>query len=187
MPMTKAGNQEEIGEKLYFFRSARAGEHRCLVFAHGGHLHGDGDFGLPAGITLSFNQKEDGKALTSNPYMEMFLNGEPREGRIETFAGPVRLKNYSLGKGVGSHWKDKNTTVSYEQIEENMGKQIGLGNWTPHIVTVRRRFRGLGRLTTLSDLVPAVLLHAPAITRFYIAACRGDASKKRFLSFLARI
>ena len=174
MPMDKAANQEEVGEKLYFFRSPKAGETRCLVFAHAGHLYGDGDFALPDGLTLHFMQKEHGKALSTNPYQAMFNLGRPKAASVETLAGPTRVTDYSLGKGVGSHW-EKKTTISYTEICEKMSRQVGMGSaWTPHIVTVRRRFRGLGRLVKLSALVPAVKAHEQAINEFFIAACRGD-------------
>ena len=188
--MDLAGNQHAVGEKLYFFKSSKPAEGRCLVFAHGGHLWGDAkDFALPGGITLSFNQKTDGKALTTSPRTAM-LN-KPSLGSMETFEGPTRVKDYSLGKGVGSH-SDEKTTVTYEGIEKLMQGQMNqASSWSPHIVTVRRRFKGLGRLVSLGDLVTQVsafaLQQQVPISHFYIAACRGDASGRRLVSTLARI
>src|SRR5262249_47399421 len=148
---------EEIGEKLYFFRSEQAGETKCLVWAHGGHLYGDGTFNLLSNINLHFLQREHGKSLTSNPWMTMFAGGKPRAETLESFRGPRQVTNYSLGKGVGSHWKGD--TISYQQIREKMTAQLRLhnGQWCPHIVIVRRRFRGLGRLITLHELVLRVV------------------------------
>jgi hypothetical protein len=177
MPMNQATGQEEVGEKLYFFRSTKPGETRCLVFAHGGHLYGDGDFALPGNITLHFMQRQHGKALTTNPFQAMFLLGKPRAESLETLTASSRVTDYSLGKGVGSHWKGN--TISYQEIRQKMNGQVGMGNaWTPHIVTVRRRFRGLGRLVKLSEVVPAITAHEPTVNEFFIAACRGEKLSK---------
>lgn len=188
--MGPALNQFAVGEKLYFFESPKANESRCLVFAHGGHLWRDAaDFALPGGIRLSFNQKTDGEALTTNPRIAMFY--EPRGQNIETFIGPTRVKDYSLGKAVGRHW-ERSATITYQEIRATLDGAVAANqSWTPHIVTVRRRFRFLGALITLSKVVTEITQFAQtrnvAITHFYIAACRGDHSKQRLKSMLTRI
>lgn len=188
--MRPGPNQFAVGEKLYFFESPKANERRCLVFAHGGHLWRDAaDFTLPEDIKLSFNQKTDGKALKTNPRTAMFY--EPRIDNIETFEGPTRVKDYSLGKAVGRHW-EADTTITYQEISATLAGAVKAGqHWTPHIVTVRRRFRFMGALITLSKVVTEITKFAEArdvkIKHFYIAACRGDHSKQRLKSTLARI
>lgn len=183
--MDHASNQEAIGEKLFFFRSFKENQRSCLIFAHGGHLHGDGTFQVPSSTTLKFYQKEHGKAVVTNPWRA--ITGTPSESQMETVKGGILIPNYSLGKGVGSHWEGD--TITYKQLEERQRSQGGdrLAHWAPHIVTVRRRFRCLGRLITLADTIPAILKHEPSITTIYICACRGDHTSSRFKSFLARI
>ena len=191
MPMTHATNQVALGEKLYFFRSAKPNENKCLIFAHGGHLWRDApDFVLPNNLNLSFMQKDDGRAIVTNPWKSMFLNGKPADNTLQTIAGGNRVKEYSLGKGVGSHWE--RDTISYEEIGQQMaGRPDVYPNWCPHIVVVRRRFRCLGRLIPLSQAVAEINAYSQqqnlGIDQIYVAACRGDHSTSRFLSVMARI
>src|SRR5690606_24623387 len=66
MPMAAAGNQIPLGDKLYFFTSPTPATTKCLIWAHGGLLRGDGTYALPAGTTIHYYVPH-GQARVTNP------------------------------------------------------------------------------------------------------------------------
>jgi len=60
------------------------------------------------------------------------------------------------------------------------------GDWCPHVVSVRRRFKMLGKTIQLGEIIDAVQAHNPQIVEFYYGACRNDYSGNRALSGLIR-
>jgi hypothetical protein len=178
--MTLAANQQDVGDKLSFFRSPTAGNTKCLVWAHGGLLHGDGQFTTPVAIRFSVAH---GEAFSSNPTRAILYDHS--SDNLAVAAGQA-CQDYSLGKAVGDHWKGEH--VSYHDVARLMQTAADANsNWSPHVVVVRRRFRCLGRVIKLSKLIEQVMAHEATIDTFYCACCRGDHSNARVKSFFVRI
>ncbi|KAF0815365.1 hypothetical protein IGB42_00446 [Andreprevotia sp. IGB-42] len=172
--MEKAKGQAAVGSGLYFFRSDKAGEKRCLIFGHGGQLWASGRFDLPAGIELRFWQQNHGDALLTNPGYAVKGQVKPAEADMQIITGPsTGIPNYSLFKGVGYHWEKMSS--DYADIRGAMDYMQGKGDdWTPHVVTIRNRGWAFGHYQTLSSIISAIKRHAPQITEFHVACCRGD-------------
>lgn len=186
MPMAAAGNQVPLGDKLYFFTSPVATD-KCLIWGHGGLLHGDGMYNLPEGLTIHYYVPH-GQPRVSNPTMGIRAGTLGQEPGHHT-AGPAAIPNYTLRKGVGSGWSGE--AFSYHDIERKMNDNgdyvngVG-GDWCPHVVSVRRRFKLIGKSINLGEIIDAVIAHDPNITQFYYGACRGDYSGSRIKSGLIR-
>jgi len=194
MPMARAGNQEAIGDYLYFFRSPVAGTRQCLIFGHAGWVPRLGDkFTLPAGITLNFRSWH-GSPNTSNPTREV-LTGGPRfdrdaqrmatQGKAarmlldnhekKDFVGGESVCNYIIVKGLGKHWDKKNPNdSSYMSISGTMNTRAAANGNCPHFVSVRSRsFWGSEKYQLLGGVINAVVAHEPAVNQFIMAGCRG--------------
>ena len=188
MPMAAAGNQIALGEKLYFFTSPVPGTTKCLIWGHGGLLHGDGMYALAAGSTIHYYVPH-GQALVSNPTRGIAGPTLGQAGPGYTVAGPANIENYTLRKGVGSGWQGD--AFSYHDVEQQMNSNsdyvthVG-GDWCPHVVSVRRRFKMLGKTLSLGEIIDEVQRHDPAIVEFYYGACRGDYSGSEFKSAAIR-
>ncbi len=187
MPMAPAGNQIALGEKLYFFTSPAPGTTKCLIWGHGGLLHGDGQYALPAGTTIHYYVPH-GQARLSRPANGIRAGSMGDNPGIRV-AGPANIENYRLRKGVGSGWSGE--AFSYHDVEQKMNDNQGYvahvgGDWCPHVVSVRRRFRMIGKTILLGDIIDAVQQHDATIVEFYYGACRGDYSGSAVKSALIR-
>lgn len=192
MPMPAAGNQVALGDKLYFFTSPVAGTTKCLIWGHGGLLHGDGQYALQAGTTVHYYVPHGQPRRThpSRGIRAQVLADLP--GHHVT--GPANIENYTLRKAVGSGWSGE--AFSYHDVERKMNDNrdyltgVG-GDWCPHVVSVRRRFKMIGKSITLGEIIDAVQQHDANIVEFYYGACRGDYSgsavKSAFIRAVAEV
>lgn len=173
MPLARTANQETIGDKLYFFRSPRPGETTCTIIAHGGKLHGDTTFTLPANVSVSFFVP-DSQALQTNMLFNVKYAGDDAMMRpLPPITGPGNCPDYSLAKFAGKHNTAKS---SYVDMNRYMQERLNQSPHTcPHLVSIRSRslFKGYSKIVKLSEVITAVLGHEPSINLFYVAACRG--------------
>jgi hypothetical protein len=193
--MPRAGNQIELSPKLYFFNSPVANTTKCLIWAHSGLLHGDGTYPLAAGLRMRYYVRP-GDVREVSPAAGIQAGNAAIHARY-TDAGPMAIPNYTLTKALGS---GLNEAFSYHDVQRNMntnagavgaerarrGGQPAIDEWCPHVVSVRRRFRCLGKTVQLGEVIDAVLAHNDAITDFYLGGCRGDLSRRPVRSFLTR-
>lgn len=187
MPMTTAGNQIALGEKLYFFTSPINNTTSCLIWGHGGLLHGDGSYQLPANTTIHYYVPH-GQVRISNPTLGI-RGSQLGQNPVGHITGPVAIENYRLRKGVGSGFSSQH--FSYHDVEQAMVDnqqyaQVVGGGWCPHVVSVRRRFYFKGKTVQLGDVINLVQQHDPNIVDFYYGACRGDRSGDQLTSICVR-
>ncbi|MFL6601287.1 MAG: putative adhesin [Steroidobacteraceae bacterium] len=187
MPMPAAGNQVALADKLYFFTSPNPTSTKCLIWAHGGLLHGDSQYALPPGTTIHYYVPH-GKGRPTSPSQAIRAgNGGPDPGYHVT--GPANIENYRLCKAVGSGWPKE--AFSYHDVEQKMNMNQAFvagagGDWCPHVVSVRRRFKMIGKSIPLGEIIDAVQQHNPQIVVFYYGACRDDFSGSAVRSALIR-
>ena len=187
MPMAQAGNQIPLDDKLYFFTSPIPGTTKCLIWAHGALLHGDGQYALATGTKIHYYVPHGQKRQT-NPTRAIRAGVLGDDPGI-TVTGPANIENYRLAKAVGSGWSS--TAFSYHDVEQKMNDNGGFvthvgGDWCPHVVTVRRRFQFIGKSILLGDVIDAVQGYDATIVEFYYGACRGDYSGSTVMSAWAR-
>lgn len=188
MPMQKAGNQIALGEQLYFFTSPAPGTTTCLIWGHGGHLAGDGQYDVPSGVTVHF-YTDHGQNRQSNPTDAILAGTNGQDAKISV-AGPAKIPNYTVRKAVGKGWGNDEMTISYHDIERLMRtNQSSLaygGKWCPHVVTVRRRLKLGGKTMQVGAIIDAVRAHDANITDFYYGGCRAEYGDKPALSLIIR-
>jgi hypothetical protein len=188
MPMARAGNQIPLGDKLYFFTSPTPATTKCLIFAHGGLLRGDGKYALPAGTTIHYYVSH-GKARKTNPTLAILAENTGEQLLDLCVTGPANIENYRLRKAVGSGWSGE--AFSYHDVQRTMNQNQGYaahanGNWCPHVVSVRRRFKMMGKTILLGEIIDAVQQHNPNIVDFYYGGCRVDHSASAVKSAFMR-
>lgn len=172
----RAGNQETIGENLYYFRSLAEPANRrdCLVMAHGGWTEGGPTFTVPDGITVHFYVPHG--ATAANPSVQIHILERSNYADRNVYGPGSTCFNYNLGKVLG-HGGDITGSDYYGMVEVFMD-QAGAGvsrggrNWAPNIVSVRNRvFKG--RFVNLESLIGQVKAAHSDITTFYVLACRA--------------
>jgi hypothetical protein len=173
--MQHAGNQIALGDKLYFFTSPIVGTTNCLIWGHGGLLFGDGRYALPGGTTIHYYVPH-GQNRTTKPSIAI---GPSSAGALPGYhvTGPADIENYRLRKAVGSGWSGE--AFSYHDVAAMMSEnqdymRVVGGNWCPHVVSVRRRFKMIGKTIQLGEIIDAVQHHDANIVGFYYGACRAD-------------
>jgi len=169
-----------LGEKLYFFQSPAANMRQCLIWGHGGLLHGDGPYPLPSGVTVRYFVPH-GQPHNTNPG---HIIGGPNVGEMATLTnlcvtGPANIEDYTLRKGIGA--SGGIPAFSYHDVQDRMKDNRDLlahraASWCPHVVSVRRRFQFIGKTIRLGEIIDAVLAMDPIIDEFIYAPCRGDLS-----------
>jgi len=182
MSMPHAANQVALGEKLYLFTSPRANSPDCLIYGHGGLLHGDGAFKLMDGLSLAYFV---GAGDANEIEMKDMIGPDAKCNPGRTIKGEAWIDNYTMAKGVGSG-SSAPEPMTYESIAALMRKQVNNSSWCPHVVSIRRRWIK-GKMIQLSEIVETVHNHNANITHFVYGACRGDKTAEYFASMMIRL
>ena len=188
MPMLKGNNQVALGDHLYFFSSPQTGNTDCLIWAHGGLLHGNGNYNLANGLTLEFYVDHGQVRRTGIVSAMKGPVGGERVLMSATVQGPAAVENYTLRKAVGSGWKK--AMFTYRDVTDAMGDSHDYllnagGSWCPNIVMPRRRMLK-GKTISLGEVIDAVTQQYNHITKFIYGGCRSDYSQDFILSSLIR-
>ena len=190
MPMVAAGNQTPLGEKLYFFTSPMQSTTTCLIWAHGGLFHGDGQFVIPNGVNVQF-YVDHGTTRKTAPSLAIQAPTFGQNVKAScTLTGPAQMPNYRLRKALGQGFDTD--PVCYNQVEQMMAQnQVyavqSQNDWCPHVVSVRRRLGIQGKTITVGEVITEVIKHDHSINTFIYGGCRSDYSSSKLLSRFIKI
>jgi hypothetical protein len=175
-----------IGDNAYLFRSpAGAGVTDCFIIGHGATVEtGERRFTVPAGCRVNFfAESMKSLKLQAGP-IEGFkaISGQnqgaaPRIDPANAFAAGASIRDYILGKAVGSHYKAAPEDDSYLKINQALNdlaerRHLGL-QWLPHYVSIRNRTSWFCDTNIwLSKLIEQIRAYDGTIVNFYCAHCR---------------
>lgn len=174
-------NMVALGQHCWLFESPTNNTTDYVVMAHSAQINGK-TFVVPSNVTLHYGVN-GGSPLTMMGGPVRFFGQSMRANQrhmTETRRSTFLANDLALGKVVGSHWTNGDSTASddYWDLSRNMRASSG---WTPNLVLVRNRNKFIGSEVYLSFVIDQVMRARPATAfAFHVWGCRGIEDEVRW-------